>query len=143
MPWTGNVEFEDGRGRLAPLDKVGQMSGTRLPHVRHVSFSSFFVRRPYFLIGFDHIHSPSVTEMLHALLRLALLCVNVLDTFKIVKAPKVRKGQTAPSVRALLARKRDMKGMMCVWIVSVSQMSTPMLLVASNGVEPTDMLDLP
>ncbi|KAG9016115.1 hypothetical protein FRB93_011589 [Tulasnella sp. JGI-2019a] len=54
--------------------------------------------------------------MIHAVLRLGLLCLNVLDSFKVMKAPKARKGH-APSERAVTARKRDMKGMMCVWVV--------------------------
>lgn len=58
--------------------------------------------------------------MLHAILRLVLLGLNVLDSFKIIKPPKVRNGQPGPSARALTARKRAMKGMMCVWVVSVS-----------------------
>lgn len=58
--------------------------------------------------------------MIHALLRLTLLAVNVLDTFKILQPPKPRKGGTEPSARALAARKRGMKGTLCVWIVTVS-----------------------
>lgn len=58
--------------------------------------------------------------MIHALLRLTLLAVNVLDTFKILRPPKPRKGGTEPSARALAVRKRGMKGILCVWIVTVS-----------------------
>ncbi|KAG8933929.1 hypothetical protein FRC00_012669 [Tulasnella sp. 408] len=56
--------------------------------------------------------------MIHALLRLTLLAVNVLDTFKILRPPKPRKGGTEPSARALAVRKRGMKGILCVWIVT-------------------------
>lgn len=58
--------------------------------------------------------------MLHLLLRLGLLGVNVLDSFKVMKAPKARKGH-APSERAVAARKRAMKGLLCVWLVCVSR----------------------
>lgn len=60
--------------------------------------------------------------MIHVILRLALLGYNVLDSFKTLK-PKVRRGQDAPSARAVAQRKRDMKGILCVWVVSVSAFS--------------------
>ncbi|KAG8920634.1 hypothetical protein FRC01_000662 [Tulasnella sp. 417] len=61
--------------------------------------------------------------MIHALLRLTLLAVNVLDTFKILRPPKPRKGGTEPSARALAVRKRGMKGILCVWIVTACWLS--------------------
>ncbi|KIO31057.1 hypothetical protein M407DRAFT_68505, partial [Tulasnella calospora MUT 4182] len=61
--------------------------------------------------------------MIHALLRLTLLAVNVLDTFKILRPPKPRKGGTEPSARALAVRKRGMKGTLCVWIVTACWLS--------------------
>ncbi|KAG8880179.1 hypothetical protein FRB97_001010 [Tulasnella sp. 331] len=54
--------------------------------------------------------------MLSLILRLGLLGINVMDSFKVMKAPKARKGH-APSERAVAARKRDMKGLLCVWLV--------------------------
>jgi len=57
--------------------------------------------------------------MIHAILRLALLGYNILETFKTLKV-KVRKGTTEPSSRAMAQRKRDMKGVLCVWVVCVS-----------------------
>ncbi|KAG8901272.1 hypothetical protein FRB99_005421 [Tulasnella sp. 403] len=55
--------------------------------------------------------------MIHAILRFALLAINVLDSFKILKPPKARKGNAEPSPSAFARRKRDMKGMLCVWVV--------------------------
>ncbi|KAF8874357.1 hypothetical protein BD779DRAFT_1397939, partial [Infundibulicybe gibba] len=51
-------------------------------------------------------------------LRLAMLFLNVYESFKIMKTPppSARNGGR-PSVRALSQRKRDMKGCLAVWIV--------------------------
>lgn len=63
--------------------------------------------------------------MIHALLRLVLLAINVLDTFKILKPPKLRDHTVLASARAYSARKRAMKGMLAVWVVCVSEFGSP------------------
>lgn len=54
------------------------------------------------------------------ILRLAYLFLNIYDTYKVLKtpAPSQRSGGQ-PSLRAMTQRKRDMKGIMTIWIVWV------------------------
>jgi len=55
-------------------------------------------------------------------LRLAMLFLNVYDSYKVLKMPppSARSGGR-PSQRALSQRKRDMKGCLAIWIVWVRQ----------------------
>lgn len=54
-------------------------------------------------------------------LRLAMLFLNVYDSYKTLKfpPPSSRRNDGLPSVRAMTQRKRDMKGCLAVWIVWV------------------------
>ncbi|KAJ7248489.1 hypothetical protein C8J57DRAFT_1139911 [Mycena rebaudengoi] len=54
-----------------------------------------------------------------ALLRLAMLLLNMYDSFKVLKYPRgsARASGGQPSMRALTQRKRNMKGCLAVWIV--------------------------
>ena len=54
------------------------------------------------------------------ILRLAYLFLNIYDTYKVLKIPlpSPRSGGQ-PSPRAMTQRKRDMKGIMTIWIVWV------------------------
>lgn len=52
-------------------------------------------------------------------LRLFMLFMNVYETFKLMKAPVPRRGQSQPSARSLTQRKRNMKGCLAIWIVWV------------------------
>jgi hypothetical protein len=54
-------------------------------------------------------------------LRCLLLFLNVYDTFKTLKyPPPSARNNGRPSVRAMTARKRELKGVLAVWIVWVS-----------------------
>ena len=55
------------------------------------------------------------------ILRLAMLFLNVYDSYKTLKfpPPSSRRNDGLPSVRAMTQRKRDMKGCLAVWIVWV------------------------
>lgn len=62
-------------------------------------------------------------------LRIAVLFLNVYETYKTLKLPppSARNGGK-PSVRAMTQRKREMKGCLTVWIVWVSSHQTVNLL---------------
>ncbi|EIN10487.1 hypothetical protein PUNSTDRAFT_28484, partial [Punctularia strigosozonata HHB-11173 SS5] len=51
------------------------------------------------------------------LLRLSMLFLNVYDTFKTLKPPALSARTGRVSVRAASQRKRDMKGVLAIWIV--------------------------
>ena len=55
------------------------------------------------------------------ILRLAMLFLNVYDSYKTLKfpPPSSKRNDGLPSVRAMTQRKRDMKGCLAVWIVWV------------------------
>ena len=64
------------------------------------------------------------------ILRLAYLFLNIYNTYKVLKIPppSARNGGQ-PSTRAMTQRKRDMKGIMTIWIVWVCPPSYPSLLL--------------
>ena len=54
------------------------------------------------------------------ILLLAYLFLNIYDTYKVLKIPPPSsRGGAQPSQRAMTQRKRDMKGIMTIWIVWV------------------------
>jgi len=54
------------------------------------------------------------------IIRLALLFLNVYDSFKVLKLPNRSKRTGERTVQAMSQRKRNMKGCMTVWLVWVS-----------------------
>ena len=64
-------------------------------------------------------------------LRLLFVFLNIYESFKVLKLPRpsVRNGGQ-PSVRSMAQRKRDMKGVMTIWIVWVRTSSSSSIALA-------------
>lgn len=66
-------------------------------------------------------------------LRLCFLFLNIYETFKVLKLPRPSpRNNGQPSVRAMTQRKRDMKGVMTIWMVWVCPLDRPSILLLTH-----------